>query len=53
MMHIRPLAVGLTPMETRRDLVLHVAMRAEEAGTAFREPSPAPPPPPPREPPTT
>src|ERR1700710_540213 len=28
----RPLAVGLTPMETRRDVVLHVATRAEELG---------------------
>ncbi len=32
----RPLAVGLPPMETRRDVVLHVAARAEELGyTAF------------------
>jgi alkanesulfonate monooxygenase SsuD/methylene tetrahydromethanopterin reductase-like flavin-dependent oxidoreductase (luciferase family) len=31
-----PLAVGLTPMETRRDVVLHVATRAEQLGyTAF------------------
>src|ERR1700712_1564980 len=28
----RPLAVALTPMETRRDVVLHVATRAEELG---------------------
>jgi alkanesulfonate monooxygenase SsuD/methylene tetrahydromethanopterin reductase-like flavin-dependent oxidoreductase (luciferase family) len=28
----RPLAVGLTPMETRRDVVVHVATRAEELG---------------------
>lgn len=28
----RPLAVGLTPMETRRDVILHVASRAEELG---------------------
>lgn len=28
----RPLAVGLTPMETRRDVVLHLATRAEELG---------------------
>lgn len=28
----RSLAVGLTPMETRRDVVLHVADRAEELG---------------------
>src|SRR3954471_4389467 len=28
----RPLAVGLTPMETRRNVVLHVAGRAEELG---------------------
>jgi alkanesulfonate monooxygenase SsuD/methylene tetrahydromethanopterin reductase-like flavin-dependent oxidoreductase (luciferase family) len=28
----RPLAVGLTPMETRREVVLHVATRAEELG---------------------
>jgi alkanesulfonate monooxygenase SsuD/methylene tetrahydromethanopterin reductase-like flavin-dependent oxidoreductase (luciferase family) len=27
-----PLAVGLTPMETRRDVVLHLAVRAEELG---------------------
>jgi hypothetical protein len=26
------LAVGLTPMETRRPVVLHVAQRAEEPG---------------------
>lgn len=32
MMLTRPLAVGLTPMETRRDVVLHVATRAEELG---------------------
>jgi alkanesulfonate monooxygenase SsuD/methylene tetrahydromethanopterin reductase-like flavin-dependent oxidoreductase (luciferase family) len=32
MMSSRPLAVGLTPMETRRDVVLHVATRAEELG---------------------
>jgi alkanesulfonate monooxygenase SsuD/methylene tetrahydromethanopterin reductase-like flavin-dependent oxidoreductase (luciferase family) len=31
-MPTRPLAVGLTPMETRRDVVLHVADRAEELG---------------------
>jgi alkanesulfonate monooxygenase SsuD/methylene tetrahydromethanopterin reductase-like flavin-dependent oxidoreductase (luciferase family) len=30
----RPLAVGLTPMETRREVVLHVATRAEELGYA-------------------
>ena len=30
----RPLGVGLTPMETRRDVVLHVATRAEELGYA-------------------
>ena len=30
----RPLAVGLPPMETRRDVVLHVADRAEELGYA-------------------
>ena len=30
----RPLAVGLTPMETRRNVVLHVATRAEELGYA-------------------
>ena len=29
---IRPLAVGVTPMETRHDLVLHLADRAEELG---------------------
>ncbi|HET7690153.1 MAG TPA: LLM class flavin-dependent oxidoreductase [Nocardioidaceae bacterium] len=28
----RQLAVGLTPLETRRDVVLHVARRAEELG---------------------
>jgi alkanesulfonate monooxygenase SsuD/methylene tetrahydromethanopterin reductase-like flavin-dependent oxidoreductase (luciferase family) len=28
----RPLAVGITPMETRRNVVLHVASRAEELG---------------------
>lgn len=28
----RPLAIGLTPLETRRDVVLHVAARAEELG---------------------
>lgn len=28
----RPRAVGLAPMETRRDVVLHVATRAEELG---------------------
>lgn len=28
----RPLAVGITPMETRRDVVLHLAVRAEELG---------------------
>ena len=28
----RPLAVGVTPMETRLDLVLHLADRAEELG---------------------
>jgi alkanesulfonate monooxygenase SsuD/methylene tetrahydromethanopterin reductase-like flavin-dependent oxidoreductase (luciferase family) len=28
----RPLAIGLTPLETRRDVVLHVAVRAEELG---------------------
>lgn len=32
MISSRPLAVGLTPMETRRDVVLHVAARAEELG---------------------
>ena len=31
-MPARPLAVGITPMETRRDVVLHVATRAEELG---------------------
>ena len=31
-MAARPLAVGLTPLETRRDVVLHVAQRAEELG---------------------
>src|SRR4051812_41907469 len=36
MMSSRPLAVGLTPMETRHDVVLHVATRAEDLGyTAF------------------
>ena len=30
----RPLGVGLTPMETRRDVVLHVADRAERLGYA-------------------
>lgn len=29
---MRPLAIGLTPLETRRDVVLHVAQRAEELG---------------------
>ena len=29
---LRPLAVGLTPLETRRDVVLQVATRAEELG---------------------
>ena len=28
----RPLGVGLTPLETRREVVLHVATRAEELG---------------------
>jgi alkanesulfonate monooxygenase SsuD/methylene tetrahydromethanopterin reductase-like flavin-dependent oxidoreductase (luciferase family) len=28
----RPLAVSLTPMETRRDVAVHVAVRAEELG---------------------
>src|SRR2546423_15458240 len=28
----RALAVGLTPLETRRDVVLHVASRAEQLG---------------------
>ncbi|WP_445182761.1 LLM class flavin-dependent oxidoreductase [Pseudonocardia sp. Cha107L01] len=33
---IRPLAVGITPLETRREVVLHLATRAEELGyTAF------------------
>jgi alkanesulfonate monooxygenase SsuD/methylene tetrahydromethanopterin reductase-like flavin-dependent oxidoreductase (luciferase family) len=32
MIPTRPIAVGLTPMETRRDVVLHVATRAEELG---------------------
>ena len=32
MTDVRPVAVGLTPMETRRDVVLHVATRAEELG---------------------
>jgi alkanesulfonate monooxygenase SsuD/methylene tetrahydromethanopterin reductase-like flavin-dependent oxidoreductase (luciferase family) len=27
-----PLAVGLTPMETRRDVILHVAIRGEQLG---------------------
>src|SRR3978361_2329161 len=30
----RPLAVALTPMETRREVILHVAARAEELGYA-------------------
>ncbi len=30
----RPLGVGLTPLETRRDVVLHVATRAEQLGYA-------------------
>lgn len=29
---MRKLAIGLTPMETRRDVILHVARRAEELG---------------------
>jgi alkanesulfonate monooxygenase SsuD/methylene tetrahydromethanopterin reductase-like flavin-dependent oxidoreductase (luciferase family) len=29
---LRPLAVGITPLETRRDVVLQVATRAEELG---------------------
>lgn len=29
---MRKLAVGLTPMETRRDVILHVARRAEQLG---------------------
>lgn len=29
---MRPLAVGVTPLETRRDVVLHLATRAEELG---------------------
>ena len=29
---LRPLAVGITPLETRRDVVLRVATRAEELG---------------------
>jgi alkanesulfonate monooxygenase SsuD/methylene tetrahydromethanopterin reductase-like flavin-dependent oxidoreductase (luciferase family) len=28
----RPLAVSLTPLETRRDVIVHVAVRAEELG---------------------
>ena len=28
----RPLAVGMTPLETRREVLLHVATRAEELG---------------------
>ncbi len=28
----RPLAVGLTPLETRREVIVHVAVRAEELG---------------------
>jgi alkanesulfonate monooxygenase SsuD/methylene tetrahydromethanopterin reductase-like flavin-dependent oxidoreductase (luciferase family) len=28
----RPLAVGITPLETRRDVVLHVSARAEDLG---------------------
>ena len=28
----RPLAVGITPMETRREVVVHLALRAEELG---------------------
>src|ERR1700709_1348990 len=28
----RPLSVGLTPLETRREAVLHVATRAEQVG---------------------
>ena len=31
-MPTRRLAVGLTPMETRREVVLHVADRAQELG---------------------
>ena len=31
---LRPLAVGLTPLETRRDVVLRVAARAEQLGYA-------------------
>jgi alkanesulfonate monooxygenase SsuD/methylene tetrahydromethanopterin reductase-like flavin-dependent oxidoreductase (luciferase family) len=34
MISTRPLAVGITPMETRREVVLHVATRAEELGYA-------------------
>ena len=30
----RPLGVGLTPLETRREVVLHVASRAEQLGYA-------------------
>lgn len=29
---LRPLAVGITPLETRRDVIVHVATRAEEFG---------------------
>jgi alkanesulfonate monooxygenase SsuD/methylene tetrahydromethanopterin reductase-like flavin-dependent oxidoreductase (luciferase family) len=32
MVPTRPLAVALTPMETRRDVVLHLAARAEQLG---------------------
>jgi len=36
MIATRPLAVGITPMETRREVILHVATVAEELGyTAF------------------
>jgi alkanesulfonate monooxygenase SsuD/methylene tetrahydromethanopterin reductase-like flavin-dependent oxidoreductase (luciferase family) len=28
----RPLAVGITPLETRREVIVHVAVRAEELG---------------------
>jgi alkanesulfonate monooxygenase SsuD/methylene tetrahydromethanopterin reductase-like flavin-dependent oxidoreductase (luciferase family) len=36
MTETRPLAVGITPMETRRDVLVHLATRAEELGyTAF------------------
>ncbi len=31
-MSTRRLAVGLTPLETRREVVLHVADRAQELG---------------------